>query len=204
MATPGSGRIAGQLPALYATVTWRVTIALYSCPGELYVPQSTKCPGVQRQPLGESMVVPIPGCDDLLLPLPEVVWPGIHHIWGLPTTISQHRAPATLHSNAWVHTPRQVIRYNSYEFYEADRGLSADRGKGHGRGAGPPLRRGGDRVPLPVRARCFEDAVPGGAPGAEGSHEGAVLATQHQDVGVGLVHVVEREEPRLFHLNRPP
>ena len=70
MATPGSGRVAGQLPALYATVTWRVTIALYSCPGELYVPQSTKCPGVQRQPLGESMVVPIPGCDDLLLPPP--------------------------------------------------------------------------------------------------------------------------------------
>src|SRR5215208_1062039 len=40
-------------------------------------------------------------------------------------------------------------------------GLTADRRNGHGRGAGPPLRCGGHRTPLPVRARCFGDAVPG-------------------------------------------
>ena len=69
------------------------------------------------------MVVPIPGYDDLLLPLPEVVWPGKHHIWGLPTTISQYPAPATLHPCARVRTLQQVISYSSYEFCEADRVL---------------------------------------------------------------------------------
>jgi hypothetical protein len=123
VATPGSRRTAGQLPALYAIVTRHVTTALYSCPRELYVAQSTKCFGVQRQPLGESMVLPIPGCDDLLLPLLEVVWPGKHHIWGPPTTTSQHPAPATLHPYGWVHTLWQVIRYNSYELCEAARVL---------------------------------------------------------------------------------
>ena len=69
------------------------------------------------------MVLPIPGCDDLLLPLLEVVWPGKHHIWGPQTTTSQHPAPATLHPYGWVHTLWQVIRYNSYEFCEAARVL---------------------------------------------------------------------------------
>jgi len=67
------------------------------------------------------MVVPIPGYDDLLFPLPEVVWSGKHHIWGLPTTVSQYPAPATLHACAWVRTLRQVIRYSSYEFCEVER-----------------------------------------------------------------------------------
>jgi hypothetical protein len=56
-------------------------------------------------------------------PLLEVVWPGKHHIWGPPTTTSQHPAPATLHPYGWVHTLWQVIRYNSYEFCEAARVL---------------------------------------------------------------------------------
>jgi hypothetical protein len=49
-------------------------------------------------------------------PLPEVVWPGMHHIWGRPTTFSQHPAPATRHPYARVHTPRQVIRCNRYKY----------------------------------------------------------------------------------------
>jgi hypothetical protein len=36
----------------------------------------------------------------------------------------------------------------------------------------------------------FEDTRPGGAPSAEGRYERAVLAAQHQDIGVRVVQVV--------------
>jgi hypothetical protein len=69
------------VPHSHAAFTCHVTLAGYSCPIGMYVPQSTKCCGVQRWPFGERMVATSPGCDDLLfIPLPEIGWSGTPHL----------------------------------------------------------------------------------------------------------------------------
>jgi hypothetical protein len=63
------------------------------------------------------------------------------------------------------------------------------------RGAGP----GGPPYGL-------ENALPGSPAGAEGRHEGAVLAAQHEQVGVGLVEAVAElgQQGDPFAHRRPP
>jgi len=60
----------------------------------------TECPKAPHSSFGESMVIPRPGQDDLpFIPPPgEIVWSGIHHIWGRPTTITSYLRPLALPS----------------------------------------------------------------------------------------------------------